>query len=394
MVGEGLVDDGVAGGVMRALGTMSGTSMDGVDVALIATDGDGHVDRSASQSLTVPYSAKDRETLFAAVATALEIDDPACLSHPIVEAARHISTQRHAEALTSFLDRLKEPPQVIGYHGQTILHRPKPLKSPKLDAPRGAFTLQIGDAQHLADVTGIAVVHDFRSSDVAAGGQGAPLAPLYHQALLAARTDLPAAILNLGGIANITLVASADPHSLFAADIGPANVYLDDEMMRRHGRPFDEQGRLAAAGTPDEAAIAVFFDQPFYREGSNGPRSLDRYGLKPPDVGHLSDKDAMATLAELTVRSVGEAVAGLARPPRSMFVAGGGACNPHVMARLRALLPCPVEPLDALGASAAMLEAEAFAYLAVRHLKRLPMTYPNTTGIPAPLTGGRLARPR
>ncbi|MGD1886541.1 MAG: anhydro-N-acetylmuramic acid kinase [Cohaesibacteraceae bacterium] len=373
---------------MRAIGTMSGTSMDGVDVALIETDGMALVDRGPAASLSLAYSPNERKVLFDAVAIALDINSPECLSHPTVLEATQISTQRHAEALVRLLDRLDSPAEMVGYHGQTILHRPDPKN------PSEAFTLQVGDPQVLADATGLPTVYDFRGADVGAGGQGAPLAPLYHQALLTGRTELPALIVNLGGIANITVVRDDDPTHLMAADIGPANVYLDDEMMRRKHVPFDEGGRLAAAGSPDEAVIDTFFDQPFYQSASAGPASLDRYGLVAPDVAHLSNEDAMATLSELTVRSVERAVGTLDDQPRSVFVAGGGARNPHLMSRLSAVLPCPVEALDALGASAAMLEAEAFAYLAVRHIKKLPLTYPNTTGAPRPLQGGRLVRPK
>ena len=370
----------------RALGTMSGTSMDGVDVALVVTDGQGHVQAPAGMSVSLPYSDGERQLLFAAVKRALAIDSPHAVGDPTVEAAAALSTRRHIDAVLALQDRLDGPADVIGYHGQTVLHRPAP------GHPGRGFTLQLGDAQALADATGIPVVHDFRGADVAAGGQGAPLAPLYHLALVASRTALPAAILNLGGNANITLIPDADPAHLLAADIGPANVFMDDLMRAREGRAYDEDGTLAASGTPDEAAVRVFFDHPFFR--AEGPKSLDRYSFAPPPLEHLSTADALATLAQLTIRSVVGAVADLPDTPHALFVAGGGVRNGFIIRQLARQLPCTVAPLDSLGASAALLEAEAFAYLAARHLEGLPLSYPSTTGVPAPLTGGRLVRPR
>jgi anhydro-N-acetylmuramic acid kinase len=369
---------------MRAIGTMSGTSMDGVDVALLETDGQADVQAVEGAHLTLDYSADERAVLFQAVETALAINTPDAVDHPHLKAAEALSTQRHIEACLALQERLDQPVDVIGYHGQTVLHRPSPADP--------AFTLQLGDAQALASATGVPVVHDHRGADVAAGGQGAPLAPLYHQALIATRTALPAVILNLGGIANITMVGDTDPTGLFAADVGPANVFMDDLMLAREGVAFDENGRLAASGTPDLNAVKTFFHDPFFLQ--EGPKSLDRYSFSAPDLSHLYTADAMATLAELTIRSVVGAIADLDDMPNAVFVAGGGARNAFVMGELARQLPCSVQSLDALGASAAMLEAEAFGYLAVRHLKGLPTSYPNTTGVADPTVGGKVTHPR
>ncbi|MFK7791654.1 MAG: anhydro-N-acetylmuramic acid kinase, partial [Devosiaceae bacterium] len=227
--------------MMRAIGTMSGTSMDGVDVALIETDGLGQVQAIDGAYLTLDYSSDERAVLFQAVETALALDAASAVDHPHLIAAAELSTRRHAQALVALQAKLDRPVDVIGHHGQTVLHRPNPEK------PADAFTLQLGNAQVLADATGVRVVDDFRTADVQEGGQGAPLAPLYHQALIASRTALPAAILNLGGIANITLITDTDPANLVAADIGPANVFMDDLMLQREGDAFDTDGALAAS---------------------------------------------------------------------------------------------------------------------------------------------------
>lgn len=360
--------------------------MDGVDVALIESDGSDEVSAVPGAHLTLDYSPDERAVLFQAVETALAINTREAVDHPHLQAAADLSTRRHAEALVALLDRSDTRVDVIGHHGQTVLHRPNPVN------PSEAFTLQLGDAQVLADATGVPVVYDFRSADVEAGGQGAPLAPLYHQALIAARTDLPAAILNLGGIANITLIQDSDPESLLAADVGPANVFMDDLMFQREGTAFDDDGQLAASGTPDLGVVQTFFADPFFRQ--EGPKSLDRYSFSAPDLKHLNTANAMATLAQLTLRSVVGAVADLPETPNALFVAGGGVRNTFIMRELARQLPCRVATLDTLGASAAMLEAEAFAYLAVRQMRGLPTSYPSTTGVSEPIIGGKIIRPK
>ncbi len=360
--------------------------MDGVDVALIETDGMGEVGAVPDAHLTLDYSPDERAVLFQAVETALAINAREAVDHPDVKAAAALSTRRHAEALVALQKTLAVPAGVIGYHGQTVLHRPNP------SVPSKAFTLQLGDAQMLADATDVPIVYDFRSADVEAGGQGAPLAPLYHQALIASRTRLPAAILNLGGIANITLIQDTNPENLLAADVGPANVFMDDLILEREGVAFDEHGALAASGTPDLDVVRAFFCDPFFTQ--DGPKSLDRYSFGAPKLSHLGTADALATLAQLTIRSVVSAVADLPETPNALFVAGGGVQNTFIMRELARQLPCSVATLDTLGASAAMLEAEAFAYLAVRHMHGMPTSYPSTTGVSAPTVGGKLIHPQ
>ncbi|MEM1289644.1 MAG: anhydro-N-acetylmuramic acid kinase [Pseudomonadota bacterium] len=371
--------------IYSALGTMSGTSMDGVDVAYLETDGRGHIEIPDGLHTTLEYNQAERGTLFDAVDAALDVNAKSVVAHRVVQQAEGIVNHAHQRAISSLVDRVGKKIHCVGFHGQSILHRPN------ASDPANAFSLQIGSGVELANQLNLPVVYDFRSADVEAGGEGAPLAPLYHQALLAGKVAVPAAILNLGGIANITLVRDTDPGSIRASDIGPANVFMDDFMRDRLGLPFDEDGRLAAAGTADKALVESFFKHDYFT--LKGPKSLDRYSLAPPDVAGLSKQDAMATLTEITVESVVRGVRDLNVPLQALFVAGGGARNGFLMARLGQSLDCKVTSLDSFGASADMLEAQAFAYLAVRHLEKLPISYPNITGVPKPTLGGRLAVP-
>ena len=250
--------------------------------------------------------------------------------------------------------------------------------------------MQLGDGPALARRLGIPVVHDFRAADVAAGGQGAPLVPVFHRALVeAAGLKLPVAILNIGGVANVTFVGPGD--ALIAFDTGPGNALLDDWMQERAGRPYDEDGATAARGQADEALLDWLVAHPYFRK--QPPKSLDRNWFSHRIVGHLSTEDGAATLAAFTALSVVRALDFAAERPRRWIVAGGGARNGALLRLLSHRLNAEITPADGLGWSAAFLEAQAFAYLAVRSLKGLPITFPSTTGVPAPMTGGLLANP-
>jgi anhydro-N-acetylmuramic acid kinase len=271
---------------------------------------------------------------------------------------------------------------VIGFHGQTVLHRPE----------RG-LTIQIGDGSLLAARLGIPVVYDFRAADVAAGGQGAPLAPVFHRALVR-RLDVapPVAVLNIGGVANVTFI---DGEDLIACDTGPGNALLDDFLRLRAGRLLDTDGRTAAAGVVDAAAVARILAHPFF--GKPPPKSLDRNDCRGWVGAALDDRsveDGAATLTALTAAAVARIVPLLPRAPKTWIVAGGGARNPTLMRMLaQRLAPARVETGHEAGWSVDSLEAQAVAYLAVRSIRGLPITLPTTTGAPRPLTGGVLARP-
>ena len=363
----------------RAIGLMSGTSMDGIDLAFIETDGDALVRAGASASLA--YDDGDRALLRDAVAAARTLTDRRARPGRLGEAEERI-TACHAGLVTQFMTSQRlgvSDVDVVGFHGQTVLHRP--------DA---GLTVQIGDGAALAAAVGIPVVHDLRAADMAAGGQGAPFVPVYHRALVAS-ADLrgPVAVLNLGGVGNITYVEEGrDP---IAFDTGPGNALLDDLVREKTGAAMDRDGRIAAAGKVDEAALSRLMDHDYFR--TPPPKSLDRDAFRRDAVSGLSLEDAAATLVAFTVTAVARATEWLPRPPANLVVCGGGARNPAIVGALSRRLPGEVVTAEEVGWSADMMEAQAFAYLAVRSLKGLPLSFPSTTGVPAPLTGGVLARP-
>jgi anhydro-N-acetylmuramic acid kinase len=266
---------------------------------------------------------------------------------------------------------------VVGFHGHTIWHRPAEGR-----------TWQIGDGALLARLSGVPVVYDFRSADVAAGGQGAPLVPLYHAAR-AAGLPKPLVILNLGGVANLTWIGEHD--ALLAFDTGPGNALVDDWLLHTKGQKMDEGGRLAAAGKADEAALRVMLSHAYF--AASPPKSLDRGDFTLAPVAALAPADGAATLSEFTARAVKAGLAHLPAAPKSFLVAGGGRHNLTMMAALKRHLPAPVIAVEAAGWHGDALEAEAFAFLAVRALEGLPLSLPTTTGVPRPMPGGRIAHP-
>ena len=359
---------------MLALGLMSGTSMDGVDLALLDTDGGDRL-RFGPTGFS-PYGGDDRALLRAALAAATTLPDRRDRTGVLGEAEARV-TALHAAAVRDFLQAHPEAARgldVVGFHGQTVLHRPE-----------HRLTVQIGDAAALARACGVAVVSDFRAADVAAGGQGAPLVPVFHRALAgSAGLALPAAVLNLGGVGNLTyLPAAGDP---VAFDTGPGNALMDDLMVERTGEPCDRDGRAAAAGTADEAVVAALMRHPYFDRAP--PKSLDRDAWSRAAVAPMSTVDAAATLAEFTAASVARALRHLPETPGTVVVCGGGAHNPALMARLRRRLPCRVLGAAAVGWDGDAVEAQAFAFLAVRSRLGLPLTFPTTTGVPTPLCGG------
>lgn len=364
--------------VRRALGLMSGTSMDGVDLALIETDGRGVL--RAGPTGFAPYDDQDRAILREAVDAAIALTIRQ-VRPPRVAAAERLVTERHAAAVDGFLrDNALTAASldVVGFHGQTVLHRPET-----------GLTVQIGDGAALAGRIGIDVVADLRGADMAAGGQGAPLVPAYHQALVrAAGLTRPVLVINIGGVANVTFVPDeGDP---LACDTGPGNALLDDLMLARTGQPLDRDGATAAQGRVEEPALAALLRHPFF--ALPPPKSLDRNAFSAAPVAGLSTPDAAATLTAFTAATIAGIVPHLPARPTLAIVCGGGARNPVLLAALAARLPCPVTTADQQGWSGDAIEAQAFAYLAVRSLDALPLTYPATTGVARPVTGGVLFR--
>jgi anhydro-N-acetylmuramic acid kinase len=368
-------------GTVRAIGLMSGTSLDGVDVALIETDGE-RVDAFGPTGYR-PYTDAERALLREALSQGAGLNDRTSRPGVLAEAEDFV-TRVHAETAENFLktERIaKAQIAIVGFHGQTVLHRP---------ATR--LTVQIGDGPALARRLGLPVAYDFRAADVAAGGQGAPLVPIFHQALA---RDLarphPIAVLNLGGVANVTFVDGGDP---VACDTGPGNALIDDFMRARTGARYDDHGDAAATGKSDGAFIARVLDNPFFDR--KPPKSLDRNAFAFASIGlpDFTVPDGAATLSALTVEAVSRILPHLPEVPKAWIVAGGGARNRTLMKMLAArLAPATVETADEAGWSADALEAQAFAFLAARVVSEKPITFPKTTGVTAPMRGGVIAQP-
>ena len=359
-------------GRVMALGAMSGTSLDGVDAALVETDG---------------------ETIFGFGPTAYRAYLPgewAVLADALgkwpgadLAEAEALVERAHLEVLSGL-----EGAEIIGFHGQTLAHE-----------PQGRGTHQLGSGTRLAQALDLPVVWDFRSADIAQGGEGAPLAPFFHFACAHwIGADAPLAFLNLGGVGNLTWVdpQRARPEedgALLAFDTGPANAPINDAMMARRGDAFDRDGALAALGDVAQDAVDIFLGDDWFRRSP--PKSLDRGAFPQVSglVADLSDADAVATLTAMAAQAVARGMVHCPAPPERLLVTGGGRHNPVLMAMLAAQMSCPVDPVEAVGLDGDMLEAQAFAHLAVRVARGLPTSCPGTTGVAVPVSGGTISRP-
>ncbi|MFK7837800.1 MAG: anhydro-N-acetylmuramic acid kinase [Sulfitobacter sp.] len=359
-------------GAVRAMGVMSGTSLDGVDAAVLITD--GHDILGLGETSYRSYTNEERAVIARALGQ---------WHGPDVQAAAEVVEAAHMSLL-----QMMAPVELIGFHGQTLAH-----------APRSQGTLQVGDGAALAEAIGCPVVWDFRSADVKLGGEGAPLAPFFHHACArAADLEAPVVFLNLGGVGNLTWVDTdrafpEEPGALLAFDTGPANAPLNDLMQTRLGQAFDEGGQLAAKGTVEQGALELFLAEPYFARIP--PKSLDRndFAEMVALVGELSDADAAATLTAMCAAGVAEAMEHCPELPSEVLVTGGGRHNPVLMEMLRVSLDCPVVPVEDVGLDGDMLEAQAFAYLAVRVARGLPTSCPGTTGVSAAVGGGTLSLP-
>ena len=366
--------------MLTAIGLMSGTSLDGVDIALIETDGKRV--NAFGPSGYRPYTDKERSLLRQALTEAVDLQQRDARPGILREAER-IVTIAHAEAVATFTSQNRISSgdiDIVGFHGQTVLHR-----------PAQKMTVQIGDAAALAKAIHIPVMHDFRAADVAAGGQGAPFVPVYHRALAQSlQREGPMVVVNIGGVSNITYIDGAD--TLIACDTGPGNALLDDYMFRRMSQPFDCEGRTAAQGIVDVAWVVRALEHPFF--ALPPPKSLDRNDFASLALREMPPADGAATLTAFTAEAIARIVPLLPKEPLNWIVAGGGARNLTMLRMLRARLqPATVESAEALGWAADAIEAQAFGFLAARGLKGLPLSYPATTGVPIPMTGGVIARP-
>jgi len=362
---------------MRAIGLMSGTSMDGIDIALLETDGADHVRRFPGWSVAYPEDFRGR--LREALAAARTLTDRTARPGILADVEREL-TERHAEAVRRFMgDRMLQPSAVdlIGFHGQTALHRPEMR-----------LTVQLGDGLRLAELTGVDVVFDLRAADCASGGQGAPLVPVYHRALAAKTPERPIAFVNIGGVANITWIGRDG--RLIAFDTGPGNAMIDDWMLQRSGQSVDQDGETAARGRVHQALVDEFLRAPFFSQVP--PKSLDRNAFAGIELPNLGLEDGAATLTAVTVGTIARAREHLPEQPALWVVCGGGRRNRTLMTGLAAIVEAAVAPAEAIGLDGDTMEAEAWAYLAVRSALGLEITFPGTTGAPAPMTGGVMVR--
>ena len=364
-------------GTFRAIGLMSGTSLDGIDIALIETDGETRVMRGPRASVAYPETF--RADLKAAIADAKGLTDRTSRPGRLAQIEQDL-TRRHVDAVLAFMGQHGIEPAVvdcIGFHGQTVLHRPEI-----------GVTVQLGDGAGLAKATGVDVVYDLRAADCAAGGQGAPLVPVYHRAIVAHMPQRPVAIVNIGGVANITWIGRDG--RLIAFDTGPGNALIDDWMLARTNQAYDKDGQAAANGRVESRAVTAYLNYPYFSHPP--PKSLDRDAFPIEIVEGFSVNDGAATLTDFTAASIAKAREHLPEEPELWIIAGGGARNKTLMSMLAGRVETAVAPAEMLGFDGAMLEAEAWAYLAVRSLKRLPITFPGTTGAPEPMSGGVIAR--
>lgn len=358
--------------------------MDGIDLAMLRTDGADLVERGPS--MFVPYEAAFRRRMEAALADAKQIvrrdDRPGDL-----DALEKEITGRHGDAVAAFLRDQAGPwakPQMIGFHGQTVLHRPEE-----------GLTVQIGDGPLLARLTGLPVVYDMRANDMAHGGQGAPLVPAYHAALAQALPEqyagrFPVVFVNIGGISNVTYVPEhGDP---IAFDSGPGNALIDQWVAREGGVPFDAGGAIASEGGVVRSVVERYLDNPFFEK--SGPKSLDRGDFTLAEAAGLELADGARTLAAVSGEAILKSAEHMAARPKIWIICGGGRKNPHIVGDLRAGVgEAEVALAEDANLDGDAMEAEAWAYLAVRASRGLPLTFPTTTGCRAAVTGGVLANP-
>ncbi|QRM55611.1 anhydro-N-acetylmuramic acid kinase [Sinorhizobium sp. BG8] len=370
--------------VRTAVGLMSGTSMDGIDVALLRTDGENIVERGPA--LGVAYDHAFRRRLQSALVTAKSIIRREERPGDLADVEREL-TLRHADAVRQFLNKNNIMPDdidVVGFHGQTVLHRPDQ-----------ALTVQLGDGPLLARELGIEVVYDMRANDMVHGGQGAPLIPVYHAALarnLSTRSVFPVVLVNIGGISNLTFIGTGG--EIIAFDSGPGNTLIDQWVETHAGIPFDQGGMIASEGRVVSSLVERYLANPFFH--AQNRRSLDRNDFLPPSGAEASLEDGARTLAHLTAAAILKSAGHLPQKPSMYVICGGGRLNGVIMKDLTELAAnegSSVMTAEVAGLDGDSMEAEAWAYLAVRCLRGLPLTYPGTTGVREPVSGGIAVRP-
>ncbi len=368
---------------MRVLGFMTGTSLDAVDMAVLETDGEriSAFGPSGERKLSEPV----RDLLLRTTEQALAWERGGTAPALFAEAEAAVADEHFAAAETFLAANglTWSDIDLIGMHGQTVLHE-RPA-----DGVVGR-TVQLGDAQRLANLTAVPVAFDFRSADVAAGGEGAPLAPIYHLARArASGLQPPLAVLNVGGVANVTFWSGGDEIAAF--DTGPGNGMIDLLVQSRGAGRFDDKGRYASVGRVNEGVVRALLAHPYFQ--APAPKSLDRHDFSLEPLAACSLEDAAATLVAFTAEAVKLAFELMGQTPNEVVVCGGGRHNPEIMKALTERLPAPVRTAEDHGWRGDAIEAEAFAYLAARTARGLPISFPRTTGVAQPMTGGRIVTP-
>lgn len=356
-----------------ALGLMSGTSMDGIDVALIRTDGQMQVVRGPAMHF--PYTPEQRGMIKQAIQDARLCAQARDRPGRLADVEREL-TELHGAAVSAFLRKQeidRDDIDLVSLHGQTVAHRPDEK-----------LTVQLGDGRFFAELVRRPVVHNLRQNDMAHGGHGAPLAPAYHAALVNDIPDRPIVIVNIGGVSNVTWIDRTG--TLLSFDSGPGNAMLDDWMTLKAGQAMDTGGAMASKGRVCDVALHALLDNPFFK--MKPPKSLDRNAFDAAPVLELSLEDGAATLVAFAVQSITQAAAWFPEPPQRWVITGGGRYNAYMMARLSDDLAAPVAAAETHGLDGDSVEAEAWAYLGVRAALGLPITFPGTTGVAQPLTGG------
>lgn len=374
---------------IRAIGIMTGTSVDGIDTAILETDGERIL--AVGPALAKPFDTDLRLLLKDLLLHSRTLKPGFKLTDKMRIAERHltIAAATVVNELLTAAHLTKDDIDVIGFHGQTLVH--KPIDPAKPASQQNPFTCQLGNGELLAQLTGCDVVYDFRSADVAAGGQGAPFAPIFHKALANwSKLNGPAAVINIGGVANITYLPETDNTDITAFDTGPGNGLIDDWMTIHTGQKLDKDGATAAMGRIHEDVLTAMMDHPYF--ATNPPKSLDRYDFDLAPVQGLSVADGAATLTAFTARTIATAADHLPAVPKTWIVCGGGRHNKELMRQLtkevQNLGPVSVTTADDVGWDGDLIEAQAFAFLAVRSLRDLPLSFPKTTGVPLPTRGG------
>ena len=359
-----------------SLGLMSGTSQDGIDVGIIETNGDKIYD--IGPSLSFPYSDIFRKKLRKIINNAVNSSLPSNNNQVSVELS-----QLHIKAIGKLIDSLSldnkyKNPDIIGFHGHTIIH-----------LPEKSLTQQIGDSKYIANKLNIPVVGDFRLNDVLNGGQGAPLVPIFHKAMIQNEIS-PIAIINIGGISNITWIDNSN-NKLIAFDMGPGNCLLDDWVVKHTDEKYDRDGIFSYSGIVNDKWVSKMMKNNFFLKLY--PKSIDRSYFTSRGLSTLNFEDGAATLISLTVKSILAGINQCPRLPKYIYLSGGGRKNKTLIRELKKNCSCEILMIDEIDWDGDMLEANAFAFLAVRTLKGFPLTYPQTTGVRTPMLGGKVFLP-